>query len=283
MALVGTPVSLEEIKKTCFSSIESINPSSIDWTKVIGQGTYGIILGIIQDSKYVIKIANKKTSCSTLNHEYTLHQSALSALDHIKSLLTELPIVTPSITNYMEKSQCCAYYMSRIFPTSGNKLVHCLIDSEDEVVEKWSGIFPNNDYLTELIEKFQKNKTMNKYIIDINTLAYLNGIIFGTFHFGSKQTAQDIEIVLGSDSKSGIINVYFFDFDKSQLISRIPPEKLVKHLAISMSGGYCKFLGVRGDYFIKGYRAAAQIFNGTVLAEKVIDYNVAMEKMYYDE
>ena len=79
MALVGKPVTPEEIKKTCYTSIESINPSSINWDQVIGQGTYGIILGVIQDDDWVIKIANKKNSCTTLKHEYTFHNDAFLA------------------------------------------------------------------------------------------------------------------------------------------------------------------------------------------------------------
>ena len=88
MALVGKPVTPEEIKKTCYTSIESVNPSSINWDQVIGQGTYGIILGVIQDDDWVIKIANKKNSCMTLKHEYTFHNDAFLANEDIKTVFT---------------------------------------------------------------------------------------------------------------------------------------------------------------------------------------------------
>ena len=75
LALTG-PVTKEQIKSTCYYNIESSTPSTIDWDNVIGQGTYGIILGTIIDDNWVVKIANKTRrdaiKINLKSHKYNL-------------------------------------------------------------------------------------------------------------------------------------------------------------------------------------------------------------------
>ena len=74
MALAtSAPISLDKLKTNCYQLIEAKTPSTINWDNVIGVGTYGLILGtIVEPEKFVVKIANKKSTCTTQSHEVTL-------------------------------------------------------------------------------------------------------------------------------------------------------------------------------------------------------------------
>jgi hypothetical protein len=63
-------VTQEAIKKLCYHKIEAAVPSSIDWDNVIGQGTYGIILGTIHEPNWVVKVANHTKQCAVMDHEH---------------------------------------------------------------------------------------------------------------------------------------------------------------------------------------------------------------------
>ena len=111
----GTPVDLATIKKTCYFNIESKTPSTIDWTNMIGQGTYGIILGTIIDDDWVVKVANKKDSCTVMDHEYNFHREALEALRFVKERNSDIPVFCPEIRDFLSIDTCCWYYMSKIY------------------------------------------------------------------------------------------------------------------------------------------------------------------------
>ena len=163
-------------------------------------------------------------------------------------------------------------------------MIHCLIfdDPDVKTIEKWSGIFPTPAYLSEYIEKLKHYNKLNEQIDDINTIAYLNGVIYGLLHYGSKQTAQDIEIVLGKSSNRDKYNVFFYDFDKSSKIDNFDKENIGK-LAESLSGSYSKFLGDIGNHFKEGYRFSAEIFELMEPCNKVIEKAEALEHMLLDD
>jgi hypothetical protein len=285
MALKNRPITKEEIKSKCYWVIEAETPSTINWDDIIGQGTYGIILGTIHEENMVVKVANKTSNCNEINHEFILHEKALESLQIIKSENHTLPIFCPKITNFLHTKGCCWYYMSKIYKeTSFNKLIHCLIynSNDDKTVEKWSGIFPIVEDLKNWINQFKQQDKLNPEIIGIESIAYYNGIIFGLLHYGSMQTGQDIEIVLGKESLNGMINVFFYDFDKSQLISDFD-DNTIKLLVQSLSGSYSKFLGEIGEKFKDGYRYSAEKFDKLDYCNEVIGKCEALENMLLDD
>lgn len=271
MAVSGTPVTGNAIKKTCYQAIESKTPSTIDWSTVVGQGTYGIILGtVVEPHRWVVKVANCKGSCETMDHEFMLHQAALRALAEVQQRMGHLPIFCPDLTNFFQNDTCCWYYMSKIYKTE-KKLVHCTIfaTEDDHTREAWSGIFPIPVDLERYIQQYCSEGKMEESITDLSRIAYLNGIIFGTLHYGSKQTGNDLEIVLGKDSANGKISVYFYDFDKSQWIPEWD-ESMIKPICQSMQGAYCQFLGDRGERFKEGYRLIAEQYGQLSYANRII-------------
>lgn len=281
LALTG-PVTKEQIKSTCYYNIEASTPSTINWDNVIGQGTYGIILGTIIDDKWVVKIANKKGSCTSMDHEHKLHESAFNALAHVNETL-DLPIVCPQIRDFKHIESCCWYYMSRIFnPPDFTKLVHCLIYGDDKTSVKWSGVFPSVDDLSFEIERFKEANKIDPRINDINDIAYCNGVIFGLLHYGSKQTAQDIEIVLGKNNPKDKVSMFFYDFDKSEGIEEFD-DNMIKTLTTSMSGSYSNFLGPAGERFKQGYMDSATIFGFEEYSNRVIEQCVNLQKMLDDD
>ena len=91
------PIKLKDLIKTCYFPVESAVPSTINWKRVIGTGTYGLILPtLIEPLKWVVKIANKSASCTTMDHEKNLQQSAVQALYKFKKY-TNFPIFCPEI------------------------------------------------------------------------------------------------------------------------------------------------------------------------------------------
>ena len=274
-------VTKELIKRVCYNKIESIVPSSIDWDNVIGQGTYGIILGTIIDDDWVVKVANKKGSCDMMNHEYTLHNMANDALDHVKTINQHLPIFCPQTRNFAFTEGCCWYYMSKIYKDTP-KLMHTTISS-NKTEEKWSGIFPTPLDLSEYIDsELKPQNKLNEDINDINTISYLNGVIYGLLHYGSKQTAQDIEIVLGKTSETGKYNIFFYDFDKSSLFETFD-KNTIKLLGISLTSAYSAFLTPIGDSFKEGYRFSANIFGKNDICNIVISNAEELERMLLDD
>jgi len=277
LALTG-PVTKEQIKSTCYYNIEASTPSTIDWDNVIGQGTYGIILGTIIEDNWVVKIANKKGSCTSMDHEHKLHESAFNALARVNETL-DLPIICPQIRDFKHIESCCWYYMSRIFnPPDFTKLVHCLIYGDDKTSVKWSGVFPSVDDLSVEIEQFKETNKIDPRINDINDIAYCNGVIFGLLHYGSRQTAQDIEIVLGKDKSKGKVSMFFYDFDKSASIEEFD-DNMIKTLTTSMSGSYSNFLDPVGERFKQGYMDSATIFGFEEYSNRVIEQCTKFQKM----
>ena len=54
------PVKLQDLKKKCYVAVERAAPSSINWSKTIGEGTYGLILPTVHEpNNWVVKIADK--------------------------------------------------------------------------------------------------------------------------------------------------------------------------------------------------------------------------------
>ena len=288
------PVDLSTLKRKCMPIIETNAPSSVNWENLVGSGTYGLILGtIIEPDKMVVKIADKTTSCTTMDHEINLHKSAFDALEKFKDA-NSVSIYCPSVLDFAHKDACCWYYMQKIFkPTGYSKLIHTMIENVEgdaETYEKHSGIYPSPIHLEDIINSYKKTDTTD---LTIENVARLNGTIFGILHYLSKQTGQDIEIVLGKINKGGKINVIFYDFDKSSFWeeegsdnykiqnhdSSITKEKFIKLLAISIGGGYATTIGKLGEEFIRGYLYVAEQAGYTEIATSVISNINAIEQM----
>merc|ERR1712093_648260 len=155
----------------------------------------------------------------------------------------------------MGTDNCCWYYMQRIYnPKNFNKLVHTTIDYPKQTSTKWSGIYPSPATLSDIINSLQ-----NSNISSIEFAAYLNGIIFGILHYMSKQTGQDLEIVLGSFTGNGPINIIFYDFDKSSFTDGMDEKVKVRALFNSLQSAYSTSKGILGYMFIKGYKAVASM------------------------
>jgi len=248
------PVKLQDLKKKCYGAVESIAPSSINWSKTIGEGTYGLILPtVLEPKKWVVKIADKTGSCTTMDHEKNLQNSAVEALNNFKQTYPNLPIVCPEVANFAHTDNCCWYYMQRIYnPRDFNKLVHTTIDYPTQTSTKWSGIYPSPARLSKIIKSLQ-----NTDINSIEYAAYLNGIIFGILHYMSKQTGQDLEIVLGKIAGNNDIKIIFYDFDKSSFTHDMDEKAKIRALFNSLQSAYSTSKGILGYMFTTGYKAAA--------------------------
>ena len=279
-------VTQEAIQKLCYHKIEAVVPSSIAWDNVIGQGTYGIILGTIHEPNWVVKVANHTKQCRVMDHEYTLHENANAALRELKSRTdADMPIFCPQTRRFAHTEGCCWYYMTRIWKGSKlPKLMHCLIfnDQSTKTQEKHSGIYPTPQFLSDHVKTLKTENKLNAKINGIKDVAFYNGVIFGLLHYGSKQTAQDIEIVLGKNSQADVYNVFFYDFDKSEQFEEYT-EPIVKLLAVSMSGSYGAFTGPLGDRFKEGYRLSARIFEQSDVCERVIAKCEGWETMLLED
>jgi hypothetical protein len=286
LSLTSGIVTKEIIRSTCYDKIESQVPSSINWDNVIGQGTYGIILGTIVDPNWVVKVANKTQGCSVMDHEHTLHENANSVLRELKTHVSDIPIFCPETRKFAHFEGCCWYYMSKIWKSSKlPKLMHCLIfnDPDAKTQEKHSGIYPTPKHLSDHIKTLKTENKINEKINGIKDVAYLNGVIFGLLHYGSKQTAQDIEIALGKNDRSGVYNIFFYDFDKSEHFEEYT-KPVIKSLGMSMSGPYSAFLGPLGERFKAGYRFSANMFAPqSSVCETVINNCEEMERMLLDD
>ena len=292
------PVNLETLKGKCYPIIESVAPSSIKWDNLVGSGTYGLILGtIVEPDKWVVKVADKTTSCTTMNHEINLHKSAIDALQTFKKAQGDLPVFCPGIANFAHKDKCCWYYMQKIYKPQGfSKLIHTSIEDADPdeprtTKEKWSGIFPSPSDLNGFIDHFTKSRISDLGAIE--NVARLNGTIFGILHYLSKQTAQDIEITLGKMGKNQPITVIFFDFDKSGFWNKINEDqyqiqnysevitekKFIKVLSTSMTNAYCTTMGAIGQHFSEGYKAVAEMAGLGDIASKALNNIRQLEEM----
>ena len=301
MKIAEGPVELSSLRSKCEPIIEPVAPSTINWNNLVGSGTYGLILGtIVEPDKYVVKVADKTTSCTTMNHEIHLHQSAIEALQRFKVENGDIPIpiFCPGILDFSHLDKCCWYYMQKIYKPDGfSKLIHTTIEDADPeeprtTKEKWSGIFPSPGDLNELIRDFTRNN--KSYLGSIENVARLNGTIFGILHYLSKQTAQDIEITLGKMGKNQQITVIFFDFDKSgfwnkvnedqyqiQNNSEILTEKqFIKVLSTSMTNAYCTTMGDIGQQFSEGYQAVAEMAGLGDIAAKTLTNIRQLEEMF---
>ena len=248
------PVKLQDLKKKCYRAVESTTPSSINWDKTIGEGTYGLILPTIHEpNKWVVKIADKTGSCTTMDHEKNLQHSAVEALNNFKQTYPNLPIVCPEVADFAHTDNCCWYYMQRIYnPRDFNKLVHTTIDYPTQTTTKWSGIYPSPARLSKIIKSLQ-----NTDINSIEYAAYLNGIIFGILHYMSKQTGQDLEIVLGKIAGNNDIKIIFYDFDKSSFTHDMDEKVKIRALFNSLQSAYSTSKGILGYMFTTGYKAVA--------------------------
>ena len=95
---------------------------------------------------------------------------------------------------------------------------------------------------------------------DINSIeyaAYLNGLIFGILHYMSKQTGQDLEIVLGKIAGNNDIKIIFYDFDKSSFTHDMDEKDKIRALFNSLQSAYSTSKGILGYMFTTGYKAAA--------------------------
>lgn len=106
----------------------------------------------------------------------------------------------------------------------------------------------------------------------------MNGVIYGLLHYGSKQTAQDIEIVLGKTK--GKYNVFFYDFDKSEHFENFD-NSTIRKLVLSLTGSYSTFLGPVGEKFKAGYRFSASVFDNEI-CEDVITRSEDLEREMYE-
>lgn len=290
------PVNLETLKGKCSPIIESIAPSTINWDNLVGSGTYGLILGtIVEPHKWVVKVADKTTSCTTMNHEINLHKSAIDALQTFKKAQGDLPVFCPGIANFAHQDKCCWYYMQKIFKPPGlGKLLHTTIEDADpeekkETRVKWSGIYPNPSDLSKFLRSFVERKISS--IENIQYVANLNGIIFGILHFISKQTGQDLEIVLGKIGKNSPITVIFYDFDKSAFWSKsedsqyiirdrsLSEKDFIKVLSTSMGGSYATTMGETGAAFQEGYQRVAALTGFSDIASKALNKIKKLEEM----
>ena len=246
----------------------------------------GIILGTIHEPNWVVKVANHAKQCRVMDHEYTIHENANNALRELKSRTdADIPIFCPQTRNFAHTEGCCWYYMTRIWKGSKlPKLMHCLIfnDPSTKTQEKHSGIYPTPKDLSDHIKSLKAKNKMNEKINGIKDVAFYNGVIFGLLHYGSKQTAQDIEIVLGKNSQSDVYNIFFYDFDKSERFEEYT-EANIKLLGVSMSGSYNTFLGPLGERFKEGYRLSARIFEQPDVCERVIANCEDVERMLLDD
>ena len=143
--------------------------------------------------------------------------------------------------------------MQRIYnPRDFNKLVHTTIDYPTQTSTKWSGIYPSPARLSKIIKSLQ-----NTDINSIEYAAYLNGIIFGILHYMSKQTGQDLEIVLGKIAGNNDIKIIFYDFDKSSFTHDMDEKAKIRALFNSLQSAYSTSKGILGYMFTTGYKAAA--------------------------
>jgi len=281
-------VTQDAIRKLCHNKIEASVPSSINWDNVIGQGTYGIILGTIHEPNWVVKVANHTKQCTVMDHEYRLHENANGALRDLKSQTdADMPIFCPQTRMFAHTEGCCWYYMTRIWKGSKlPKLMHCLIfndhDPHTKTQEKHSGIYPTPQDLSDHVKTLKTENKLNAKINGIKDVAFYNGVIFGLLHYGSKQTAQDIEIVLGKNGPADVYNVFFYDFDKSKHFEEYA-EPIVKLLAVSMSGSYGTFMGPLGDRFKEGYRLSARTFEQSDVCERVIAKCEGVETLLFED
>jgi hypothetical protein len=298
MKIAEGPVDLASLKKQCYPIIEPLAPSTINWGNLIGSGTYGLILGtIVEPDKWVVKVADKTTSCTTMNHEINLHESAIKALQTFKEAQRDLPVFCPGIARFAHKDKCCWYYMQKIYkPQDFSKLIHTTIEDVDpgeprETEEKWSGIFPSPGDLNQIIKHFTRSGISNLGAIE--NVARLNGTIFGILHYLSKQTGQDIEITLGKMGKNQPITVIFFDFDKSGFWHEVNEDQyqiqnnseiltknqFIKVLSNSMTNAYCTTMGDIGKQFSEGYQAIAEMVGLGDIAIKTLNNIKELEEM----
>ena len=298
MKIAEGPVELSSLRSKCEPIIEPAAPSTINWNNLVGSGTYGLILGtIVEPDKWVVKVADKTTSCTTMNHEKNLHQSAIEALHRFKVENGNIPIFCPGILKFAHIDKCCWYYMQKIYkPPDFSKLIHTTIEDADPeeprtTQEKWSGIFPSPGDLNELIRDFTRNN--KSYLGSIENVARLNGTIFGILHYLSKQTGQDIEITLGKMGKNQQITVIFFDFDKSSFWNKVNEDQyqiqnnseiltkkqFIKVLSTSMTNAYCTTMGDIGQQFSEGYLAVAEMVGLGDIAIQTLNNIRQLEEM----
>ena len=299
MKIAEGPVELSSLRQKCEPIIEPVAPSTINWNNLVGSGTYGLILGtIVEPDKWVVKVADKTTSCTTMNHEIHLHQSAIDALQRFKVENGDIPIFCPGILKFAHVDKCCWYYMQKIYKPPGfSKLIHSTIEDADPehprtTKDKWSGLFPSPTRLDELIRDFTTSNRSN--LGTVENVAFFNGIIFGILHYLSRQTAQDIEITLGKMGRNEPITVIFFDFDKSgfwnkvadkqyevQNKSEILTEKeFIKVLSTSMTSAYSTTMGDTGQKFGEGYLAVAEMAGLSDIAIKALKNVKQLEEMF---
>jgi len=298
MKIAEGPVVLSSLKRKCYPIIEPVAPSTINWENLIGSGTYGLILGtIVEPAKWVVKVADKTTSCTTMNHEINLHKSAIDALQTFKEVQGDLPVFCPEIADFAHEDKCCWYYMRKIHKPPGfSKLIHTTIeDAEPDeprtTKEKWSGIFPSPSDLNGFINHFTSSRISDLGAIE--NVARLNGTIFGILHYLSKQTGQDIEITLGKMGKNQPITVIFFDFDKSGFWDKVNEDQyqiqnnseiltkkqFIKVLSTSMTNAYCTTMGDIGKQFSEGYQAIAEMVGLGDIAIKTLNNIRKLEEM----
>lgn len=138
LASINSKVVTQDQFNICRSGIETHADIPINWDDVIGQGTYGIILGTNED-EWVVKVANKKGQCRTMDHEYKLHNDANIALSHVKTH-ANIPIFCPDTRGFSSYENCCWYYMTKILKDTSH-LVHCLILHDPDSKTETGAVF----------------------------------------------------------------------------------------------------------------------------------------------
>lgn len=199
---------------------------------VIGKGGFGVILTVGNEEKRVIKINHSAITCKELDFEYQLQLSAYEAFNKYTTYREKMRIggipQPHSFDVFGNNSAHCYMTMDRVFPPKSSN------SKETQIWQLWLGDERNLFVRDPDRGVFTGINSLEKLDMDINKISSDMAVIAAILHYGSKQTAIDVEYVIGRkyDELDREENkVFAFDFNQSTFWDKeVPIDMLVQSL-----------------------------------------------------